>query len=225
MAVQKHYIYHAGEDAALVATATKTAAYSAAYGDLVPVNTAGGSVTVTLPAADMRGMVGVQLLSGTAQVTVDGYGSETVDGAASAAVSIPGEVRVFVSDGSGAWHTCAGGPTLAGLRIAAETGTVNTVAASGAAQTIPEPSTYTYNDVTLTADCTLTFPAATLGKKLRMVFRQDGTGGWDLTWPAGSKTVGGTLQVSQAAGAIDVIEAISVVEDEWLIYRVGAALA
>ena len=42
---------------------------------------------------------------------------------------------------------------------------VNTVATSGAAQTIPDVTTDTLNFITLTANCTLTFPTAAAGKR------------------------------------------------------------
>ena len=101
----------------------------------------------------------------------------------------------------------------------------DTVAVSGAAQTIPEPGTAFYNDITLTADCTLTLPATTAGKMIMFVFRQDGTGSWEVTWPANTIVPGGTLQPTAAASSVDVFVALSVVEDVWMVYRAGAAFA
>lgn len=220
-------LQYAGHDTAMRPTATKTAAYTAVMGDLVICDTSGGAITIALPDVSdgQRGVVAVRLAAGTAVVTVDPYSSQTIDGAATGQVAVPGETREYVADGSGHWFTAAGGGTLLGLRQVAETLTVNTVAASGAAQTIPEPSVYGLNDITLSADCTFTFPAATVGKRLRIVVRQNGTGNWDITWPAGTKTAPAALQPTQTAGAIDYFSAVSVVEDEWLVYREGAVFA
>lgn len=83
---------------------------------------------------------------------------------------------------------------------------VNTVAASGAAQTIPDPSVVgnaTINRLTLTANCTLTFPTATTSS-FTLVLVQDGTGSRTVTWPANTKWVGGTAPtLSTGAGKID----------------------
>lgn len=65
---------------------------------------------------------------------------------------------------------------------------VNTVAASGAAQTIPDPITaQSISRITLTAACTLTFPTAVAGKSFTLVLIQDGTGSRLVTWPASAK--------------------------------------
>lgn len=103
---------------------------------------------------------------------------------------------------------------------------VNTVAASGVALTVPEPSLYEYSDITLTDNCVLTFPAASQGKTLKMVFRQDGVGAHAVTWPAGTLFPGGTdVVITAAASAIDYVEAFCVAEDVWMVTRVGAAYA
>lgn len=221
-------IQYAGHDTATrPGAATVVAAYNASLGELVTCSTAGGAFTVTLPtvADGQRGIVAIRLQAGTAPVTVDGYGAETVDGAASSSVAVQGETRVFVANGSGAWSTQAGGGTLLGLRQIVENAAVNTVADAGAATTIPEPSVYALNDLTLTEDCTLTFPGATQGKTLRFVTRQGGVGGWGLTYPAGTIAVGGAAQPTAAAGSIDYFEAFSVVEDVWMVQVAGAAYA
>jgi hypothetical protein len=119
----------------------------------------------------------------------------------------------------------AAGGSIHGLSQVIESGLVNTVAAAGAAEAIPEPYEYKWNDITLTADCTLTFPGATQGKHLRFVVRQGGVGGWVITWPLGAIVTGGALVPTAAAGAVDYFEAVSVAEDEWLVFRSGAAFA
>lgn len=82
---------------------------------------------------------------------------------------------------------------------------VNVVAASGAAQTLPDMGTATIHDVTLTAGCTFTFPTAAAGKSFTVVLRQDGTGGRAVTWPGAVLWPGGVLPTrSTGANAVDV---------------------
>jgi hypothetical protein len=84
---------------------------------------------------------------------------------------------------------------------------VNVVAASGAAQTVPDPSTARYNDITLTGACTLTFPAATAGKSFTLRLKQDATGSRLVTWPASAKWVGGAAPTLSTTGAkVDYVE-------------------
>lgn len=69
---------------------------------------------------------------------------------------------------------------------------VNVVAASGAAQTIPDPAAaQTMSRITLTANCTLAFPTPAAGKSCSVALAQDGTGGRTVTWPASVKWADG----------------------------------
>lgn len=200
--------------------AAKTAAYTAVPNDLVICNASGGTFTVTLPTAVVVGTVVVAVTAGS-KVTVARAGTDTIDGATSLVVSA-GEIVTLVSDGGTAWYTANRASGKGGPSVEA----VNTVADSGAAQTIPEPGLYGLNDITLTANCTLTFPADSAGKTLRMVIRQDGTGSRTITWPANTIFPGGTDVVPTAAAAsIDLIEAVCVAEDVWMVTRIGAAYA
>lgn len=61
---------------------------------------------------------------------------------------------------------------------------VNTVAAAGSTETLPEPAVATIHHVTLNANCTLTFPTLILGASFTLVLSQDGTGGRSVTWPS-----------------------------------------
>lgn len=82
---------------------------------------------------------------------------------------------------------------------------VNVVAASGAAQAIPDVSTDTLNLITLTTNCTFTFPAAAAGKSLLIALIQDGTGSRTATWPATVKWPGGiTPTLTTTAGKLDM---------------------
>lgn len=58
----------------------------------------------------------------------------------------------------------------------------NVVAASGAAQSIPDPTVSAVNAITLTAACTVTLPAPAQGKKLVVYLIQDATGSRVVTW-------------------------------------------
>jgi len=78
---------------------------------------------------------------------------------------------------------------------------VNTVAASGAAQTIPDVTVDTVNAITLTAACTFTFPTVVAGKSFLLALKQDATGGRTATWPATVKWAGGTAPTLTATAA------------------------
>lgn len=98
------------------------------------------------------------------------------------------------------------GRAIRRLRVQAASSTienVNTVAASGSTETLPDVTTATMHDVTLTANCTLTFPTAAPGKSFSLRLLQDGTGSRTVTWPT-VKWAGGTPPtLSTAAGASD----------------------
>ena len=82
--------------------------------------------------------------------------------------------------------------------------TVNTVAASGATETIPDVTTAQVSHITLTADCTFTFPTAAAGKRFTLVLVQDGATPRLATWPASAKWPGATAPtLSTGAGKVD----------------------
>jgi hypothetical protein len=53
-------------------------------------------------------------------------------------------------------------------------------------------STGTFQILTLTGNCTFTFPTATSGKSFMILLKQDATGSRTVTWPAAVKWPGGT---------------------------------
>ncbi len=59
-----------------------------------------------------------------------------------------------------------------GLASGLVTDVINTVATSGAAQTIPAPTTAGISYITLTASCTLTFPTAVAGQSFTLILKQ-----------------------------------------------------
>lgn len=71
-----------------------------------------------------------------------------------------------------------------------------TVAATGAAETVDVSVARTY-DLTLDADCTLTLSGAVTAEAhfVTIIARQDGFGGWDLTWPGSVAWPGGVTPV------------------------------
>lgn len=83
---------------------------------------------------------------------------------------------------------------------------VNTVAASGSTETLPEVTVATMHDVTLTANCTFTLPTAIAGTSFSVRLTQDGTGSRTATWPAAVKWASGAAPtLSTGAGKKDVL--------------------
>jgi len=86
-------------------TATSYTALTTDHNILVDDATAGSAVTVTLPAAS--GNAGLQYnikkLGNTANVIVDGDGSETIDGGTTATLTVQYESITIVCDGSNWW--------------------------------------------------------------------------------------------------------------------------
>lgn len=90
-------------DIKTVTTTSHTAADDGVI--LVDDDTATATVTVTLPAADVSdGLVyHIKKLGTTANVIVDGSGSETIDGGTTATLTAQYESIMIISDGSN-WH-------------------------------------------------------------------------------------------------------------------------
>jgi hypothetical protein len=93
-----------------------------------------------------------------------------------------------------------------GLATGLVTDVVNTVADAGATETIPAPTVAGINDLTLTANCTLTFPTAVAGQSFTLILRQGGSGSYTITWPGTVLWPGGTAPtLTTSVGAIDVL--------------------
>lgn len=84
---------------------------------------------------------------------------------------------------------------------------VQTIAASGAAQTL-DLSAYDSFNITLTANCTLAFsnpPSAGDIHAIKLRFLQDAVGSRTVTFPASAKWSGGTgPTITAASGSVDV---------------------
>ena len=93
-----------GGGSSLTVVSAKTGNYTASNNEVVPVNLIGasGDVTITLPAASSNAQVVIKI-SGNAEgkiVTVDGNGSETIDGSATRTMDSDNESMFLISDGS-----------------------------------------------------------------------------------------------------------------------------
>lgn len=101
---------------------------------------------------------------------------------------------------------------------------VNFVASSGAAYTIPSGKFYTEHQIVVDANTAFTFPATEHGNSFTMVLKQDGTGSHVPTWPA---TVdwgdAGAPTISSGPGKKTVLSFIcpSTVDAKWLGFLAG----
>jgi hypothetical protein len=90
--------------------------------------------------------------------------------------------------------------------------TAQTVAASTATYAI-NLANGTIVNLTLTANCTLTFPSVTsgVGVSFTLELVQDGTGSRTVAWPAGVKWAGGVAPVlTTTAAALDILNFYSI---------------
>ena len=98
----------------------------------------------------------------------------------------------------------------------------NVVAASGAAQTIPDVTTATINRIVLTAACTFTFPTLGAGKSFTVELVQDAAGGRTAIWPVTVLWSGGTTPtLTAAANKRDVFTFLSTAGSSWLGFTAG----
>lgn len=103
---------------------------------------------------------------------------------------------------------------------------VNTVAASGTTETLPDPTTQSISVVTLTGNCVFTFPTATIGTSFTLILKQDGTGSRTVTWPATVKWASGTDPVlSTPASSIDIFSFVCAETNVWYGFTAGKAMA
>lgn len=186
------------------------------FGAIVIVEPASADVTLTLPTAvGIRGYwYDVKLNSATYTVTLDGNGSETIDGATTYKLNRSQEAIRVISDGTN-WRVAA-------RHVVTEPWVDDTQTLTDASTIAWDGSVANHATVTLTADRTLgAMSNATPGQEGFLKVVQDGTGGWELTWNAVYKFVGGTaLQPSQAATETTVYRYYVVTSSIILIWRV-----
>lgn len=179
-----------------ITSLTANTVLSAAH-HVIEADMSGASRTFTLPPVSgitgrIYGLIKTDTSVNTA--TLDGDGSETINGAASYVVSTPGH-GVFVMATSSGWrivHLMRPEYTYAQGNV---TGATTFNAANG-----------TQITATLTDNITVTLTAGTvIGQRLTLKLIQDGTGSRTATWPSNFKKVGGTLTLTTTASAVDVI--------------------
>lgn len=94
---------------------------------------------------------------------------------------------------------------------------VNTVATSGAAQTIPDVAADTASQIVLSANCTFTFPAAVAGKSFLLALKQDATGSRLATFPGTVLWPGATAPtLTTAANKTDLLSFTCLDGTHWL---------
>jgi hypothetical protein len=113
---------------------------------------------------------------------------------------------------------------MARQSVLSEGETVVTNAASGAAATV-NVANGTVEDLTLTANCTLTFSGSVSGRasSFTLILRQDATGSRTIAWPAAVKWPAGTAPtISTVASRVDVFTFLTVDNGTtWLGFTAG----
>lgn len=101
---------------------------------------------------------------------------------------------------------------------------VFTNGATGTTETISDVASYTISVLTLTANCTMTFPTAAAGKSFMLVLKQDATGSRTVSWPASVKWAGGAAPtLTTTAAKADVISFICADGTNWFGFVGGLA--
>lgn len=94
---------------------------------------------------------------------------------------------------------------------------VNTVNTSGSALTLPAPAVASIHDVTLTANCSLTFPTPVPGQRFSLLLRQDNTGvSRTVTWPTTVKwPTTGAPTLETASNNEDYFQFVCIAGQKW----------
>jgi hypothetical protein len=109
----------------------------------------------------------------------------------------------------------ADGTHSMGLGLVTEN--VNTVGAAGASLILPALTTATLHNITLTANCAITLPAAVAGQSFAIVFKQDATGSRTITWTGTVKWAGGIAPtLTTTTLATDVLSFVCINGTDWL---------
>jgi hypothetical protein len=94
---------------------------------------------------------------------------------------------------------------------------VDTNNASGPAVTLPDVTADTMHLITLTANCTFTFPTAAPGKSFLLAVVQDAAGSRTVSWPASVKWPGATAAtLTSTPGKTDVLSFACADGTHWL---------
>lgn len=95
--------------------------------------------------------------------------------------------------------------------VVANTGTAYTIDIAGG----------TLFDLTLTGNCTFTFPTATAGRQFTLVLNQDSTGSRTVTWPSSVRWPGGTAPTVTATASKTDVYSFLAVGTYWLGFNGG----
>jgi hypothetical protein len=106
--------------------------------------------------------------------------------------------------------TAAATPARVGVGGNGQVLTADSAQATGLAWALPTTIEAVNTVVTLTANCTFTFPTASAGKSFTLVLQQDGTGSRSVTWPIGTRWPGGVAPtLTTTANAVDYVTFLS----------------
>lgn len=200
--------------AGLTPTAPKTANYTAAPGDFVPIDATGGTVTVTLPAAPADGATvgatGINPTGGQPFLAVGG--SDQLDrGGASFGFTFNHQSVVFTYHAANATWYCesdsapasqldgrylgsvaVGRLPTTGLTITQHAGAIGVGAIVSTTATL-DLSVFDWYTLTLNiATTTIALSNPTVGQQFTLRLLQDGTGGRLVNWFTTIKWAGGT---------------------------------
>jgi hypothetical protein len=163
------------------------------------VNKASGSNYLKISGANNAANdIGLQFTDGTNQ-SFFGQLRGTLSGVAGALVSVTNGAIRTVLDSSGNLGIGTASP-VAKLDLAGDYKEGVVTANTGTAYTI-NTATGTVQILTLTGNCTFTFPTAVAGESFTLLLRQDGTGGRTATWPANARWPGGTAPTITATAS------------------------
>lgn len=163
--------------------------------------------------------------AGTVTITGTGTDAESVRDTIGAAIVGVNGVGVAINDALDTITLSISGLTISqttGLQTALDakaplTEAINTVAATGSTETLPDVTTATIHDLTLDANCTLTFPTAAAGKSFTLLLTQDATGSRTVTWPASVKWASATAPtLSTGAGKKDLLAFVCINGTNWI---------
>jgi parallel beta-helix repeat protein len=196
-----------GDNMGLAATRnrTRSADYTVTSADnIINISASGAARTITLPSVDNRSeddpVLIVKTDTSANNVTIVPDGTDTVNGTSS--VLLRGQrssVLLRAEQNGNNWVVVSSYDTTANsfYEQGNITGAITFTRVNGRTIT-----------ATLTGNITPTITNGVVkGDRLTLILTQDGTGSRTVTWPSNFKKAGGTLTLSTAAGAVDVIEA------------------
>jgi hypothetical protein len=143
-----------------------------------------------------------------------GGGSSAISGASDVTLnSVTNSQQLQYNSSTAKW---VNGPVATRLVEA-----VNVVNASGTALTIPDVSTATVHDITLSGNCTLTFPTATAGKSFTIRINYPATT-YSINWPSSVAWPNATIPaLTQVSGKQDLFSFVCITNGEWVGFVAG----